>query len=263
MNQRFERSGGQRQWAVVVAMVTVREVQMPIDQIIHVVIVRDHFMPAAGAVDVIDVVTGATVSRSARGRIGRAHHNDVLIDVVAMRDMQMAIMQIINMVIMVNGGMAAVGTMLVGVIGVLGAGGHGILLWEWMEGHQALNQLGRMPQDIADQIADVRIGQRIEHMFGLAPPLDQPRAMEGLQPRGYAAGFGLFQFHQFAHAALALCQPDEQAQPRRIAQRLAHPGGQFQLPGAVGGQRSGDDGVVMAVEEGSIQFDLSIYDFIE
>jgi len=132
-----------------------------------------------------------------------------------------------------------------------------------MEGHQALNRLGRMPQDIADQIADVRIGQRIKHMFGLAPPLDQPRGMQGLQPRGDAAGLGLFQFHQFGHAALALCKPDEQAPPRRIAQRLAHPGGQFQLPGAVGGQRGVVDGGVMTVGKGSLQFDSSIYSFIE
>jgi len=128
MDQRFERSGGQRQWAVVVAVVAMRKVQMAIDQIIHVVTVRDHFMPTSGAVDVIDVVAGAAVSRSARGRIGRAHHNAVFIDVVAMREMQVAIVQIINMVIMANGGMAAIGTVLVGVICVLVAGGHGILL---------------------------------------------------------------------------------------------------------------------------------------
>jgi len=129
MEQRFERSGGQRQWAVVIAVVAMREMQMAIDQIIHMVAVRHHFMPASGAVDVAGLVTCAAMLRGAGGGIGGAYGNHMLIDVPLVREVQVAIVQIIDMAIMANGGMAAVGTMLVGVIGVLGAGRHDIFLW--------------------------------------------------------------------------------------------------------------------------------------
>jgi len=124
-------SGGQCQRAVVVAVVTVREVQVAIDQIIHMVTVRHHFMPAAGTVDMAGIVTGTVVLRGTGDGIGCADGNHMLVNVPVMREVQMTIVQIINMPLMTYGCMPTVGTMLVGMIGVLemGAGGHGMFLW--------------------------------------------------------------------------------------------------------------------------------------
>jgi len=117
-------ASGQGQRAVVVAVIAVREVQVAIDQVIHMVTVRDHFVPAAGAVDVIGTVTGAGVGRGAGYRVGGADGNHVFIDMIAVREVQVAIVQVIDVVIVTDGGMAAVRAVLMGVVWMLVTSGH-------------------------------------------------------------------------------------------------------------------------------------------
>jgi len=109
---------------VVVAVVAMREMQVAIDQVIHMVAVRDHLMPTAGSVDVVGVVAGAAMGRGTDGGIGFADRNHMLIDMVAVGEVQVAIVQIIDVAIVTNGGMAAIWTVLVGMIGMLVASGH-------------------------------------------------------------------------------------------------------------------------------------------
>jgi len=123
-------SGRQSQWAVVVAVVTVWKVQVAVDQIIDMVAVRDHVVAAVGAVDVAGVVTCTAMLGSAGGRVGVGDGNDVFVNMVAVREVQVTIMQIINVIIVMDGSMAAVGTVLMGVCGMLGmdASGHKFFL---------------------------------------------------------------------------------------------------------------------------------------
>jgi hypothetical protein len=107
--------------AVIVAVIAVRVMQVPVNQEVDVVAMRNGLVSAAGAVFV-----AAFDLRRATGRIRPANRDHMFVDVVAMRVMQMAVMQVIDMTLVPDGGMAAIGAMLVGVVGVmlLFAGSH-------------------------------------------------------------------------------------------------------------------------------------------
>ena len=100
---------------MVVAVVTVRMVQMAIDEVIDVVAMRHRFVAAAGAmhVAVAVMVGGADV------RVGGADGDGVFIDVVAVRVVQVAVVQVINVAFVLDGGVAAACAVLVFVVGVV------------------------------------------------------------------------------------------------------------------------------------------------
>ena len=104
---------------MVVAVVTVRMVQMAIDEVIDVVAMRHGFVAAAGAVDVSGFVAAAVVVGRAGVRVGGADGDAVFIDVVAVRVVQVAVVQVINVAFVFDGGVAAVRAVLVRVVGVL------------------------------------------------------------------------------------------------------------------------------------------------
>jgi hypothetical protein len=96
--------------AVIVAMVAMRMMQPAIDQIVKMVAMGDRFMAAAGSVGV-----------PAAARFGSAVHgvrvadlDHMLVDVAFMRVMQMAVLQVIDMIPMANGNVSAVRAMLMG-----------------------------------------------------------------------------------------------------------------------------------------------------
>jgi hypothetical protein len=109
-----------------------RMVQVSIDQIIHMIPMRHRFVTAAGSMDVIRVVSRAGVLRRADIGIGRRYGNRVLIDMVAVRMVQVAVMQVIHMVLMTYGDVSAAGSMdmvMVLMVGV-SASRHAYLLWK-------------------------------------------------------------------------------------------------------------------------------------
>lgn len=63
---------------MVITVITVRVMQMSIDQVIDVIAVRDRFVAAARAVDMIGVMTTALMCWCAGVRIGFAHFDFVL-----------------------------------------------------------------------------------------------------------------------------------------------------------------------------------------
>jgi len=105
---------------MVIAMIAVWMVQVAIDEIVDVIAVRHGFVPAAGAVHMVGSVCTAGMLRGAGGGIVCSNGNDVFIYMIAMRMMQVAVMQIIDMPVMQHCGMAAIRAMLVGVVSVLG-----------------------------------------------------------------------------------------------------------------------------------------------
>ena len=112
-------------------MVAVRVVQVAIDKVIDVVAMRHRFVAAAGAVDVsgfvaaagaVDVsgfVAAAVVVGRAGVRVGGADGDAVFIDVVAMRVVQVAVVQVIDVAVVFDGGVAAASAVLVRVVGVV------------------------------------------------------------------------------------------------------------------------------------------------
>lgn len=110
---------------MIVAVVTVRVVQMAVDQIIDVVTVGHGLVPAVGTMNMADGMAAAVMRRRAGGGIRAVHFQNVFIDVIAVNVVQVAIVQVIGMAVVPNGRMPAIGTVLVGVVLVLVATLHG------------------------------------------------------------------------------------------------------------------------------------------
>ena len=102
-----------------VAVIAVRVVEVAIDQIIDMVAMRHRLVAAVGSVHVGAVVPVAVVFGSATlGRL-RVHSDDMLIDVVAMKMMQMPIVQVIHVAVVFDCGVTAVRAVGVIVVRVL------------------------------------------------------------------------------------------------------------------------------------------------
>jgi hypothetical protein len=104
--------------AVVVAVVAVRVVQVAFDKVVNVVAVGDGFMAATGAVDVLGIVAIASVGGGAVGRIGSGDVERVFIDMASVRVMQVTVVQVVDVVAVLDGGMPAVLAVLVVMLGV-------------------------------------------------------------------------------------------------------------------------------------------------
>jgi hypothetical protein len=103
---------------VVVAVVAVRAVKVAVDEEVDVVAVRHQVMPAALAVDVLGVMSLAVVLGSAARRVLVVYRDRVLVDVVAVRMVQVPVVQVVDVVFMHHSDVPAAGTVLVLVVGV-------------------------------------------------------------------------------------------------------------------------------------------------
>lgn len=121
--------------AVIVAVIAVRMVQVSVYQIVDVVAVRYRLVPAAGAVTVARLVAAAGVIRRAAIGIFAAHFQHVLVNVVAVRMMEVTIVEIINVVAVANRGVPTVFTVRVIVIFVVlqVTAGHRFTLVLWLK----------------------------------------------------------------------------------------------------------------------------------
>ncbi len=112
--------------AVVVAVAAVRVMQVALHQVIGMVAVRHGFMAAARAVLVGLVMAAAGVFRRALAGILLAHGQLVLFHVLALDVVQVAVVQVIDMAVMLDCGVPAAGAVLMVVVGVGGTGRHRI-----------------------------------------------------------------------------------------------------------------------------------------
>ena len=109
---------------MIVAVITMRVVQMPVDQVIGVITVGDGFVPAFWAMLVSGCVRLAIVSLCAIGRIDKRHFDGVLVHMTLMGVVQVAIMQIVDMIVVLYGGVPAVVSMFVSMLLVNGVVRH-------------------------------------------------------------------------------------------------------------------------------------------
>ena len=103
-------------------MVNVRKVKVAIHDVAHVVTVRDSLVPASGAMHVTFFMAGTGVVRRASRRIGRAHFDHVLVDVPVVHMVKMTVMDVVHVIIVAHGGVAASGAMHMRVVCMLGVG---------------------------------------------------------------------------------------------------------------------------------------------
>jgi hypothetical protein len=112
-------------------MVPVRVVQMAADEVVDMIPVWHRFVTATGAMLVGRVVATASVGRRATTGVCRVDRNRVLVDVVTSRVMQVTVVEVVNMLAVLHGPMAAVCAVLVCVIRVRLMLGHADSLREW------------------------------------------------------------------------------------------------------------------------------------
>ena len=110
-----------RQRSVIIAMIAMRMVQMPIDQIIYVVTMRNRRMSAARSMSMRRIVSATAMLWRAAHRILFSYFDHVYIDLTTTRIIQMAVVQIVDVTLMANRDVTTVGTVGVRMIG----GGHG------------------------------------------------------------------------------------------------------------------------------------------
>lgn len=103
---------------MIIAVVTMRMVQVAIDQVVDVIAVRNRFMTAPRTMYVTRRMPIAAMLRCAGIGIYRSYLDDMLIHVVFMGMMQVTVMEVVNVVAMLDARMATIRAMLVGMISV-------------------------------------------------------------------------------------------------------------------------------------------------
>lgn len=96
-------------------MIAMRMVQMPVDQVIDVIPVRDRLMAASRAVLMPGAMSGARMRR-AGGRIRCRHFQHALVVVTFVRLVKMAVVQVVDVISMLDRGVTTTGSMLMRVI---------------------------------------------------------------------------------------------------------------------------------------------------
>lgn len=119
--------GDHRQRTVIIAMIAMRMMQASIDEIVDVVTVRNCLMTAAGAMPMRRFMSARTVLRRATIGVAVGHFEDVVLGMAILHMLQMTVIEIIEVVLMPNGNMAAVGAMDVrAFVSRLIGGGHSL-----------------------------------------------------------------------------------------------------------------------------------------
>lgn len=101
---------------MVVTVIAVRMMQVTFHQIIHMVPVRHCFVSAIGAMHMPGLVTVTVMAGSTCIGIGFRHSDGMLVIMAFVRMVQMAVVQVVGVPIMLYGGVAASGAMLVVVV---------------------------------------------------------------------------------------------------------------------------------------------------
>ncbi|WP_208116528.1 hypothetical protein [Paraburkholderia sp. BL10I2N1] len=99
---------------MIVAMISVRMMQVTVDEIVNVVPMWHRFVAAPGAMDVARRVAAA--ARCTLIGIVRVHFEPMLVYMIAVRVMQMTVMQIVDVIVMPDRCVAAIRTMLMVVM---------------------------------------------------------------------------------------------------------------------------------------------------
>jgi hypothetical protein len=103
---------------MIVAMIAMLMMQAAGNEIVRMVAMGYCLVTAAGSVFVAGLVSLMSILRCAAIRVAIADFDHVLIDVRTLQMMQVAVMQVVYMVVVLHGNMAAAGTVMMRVIAV-------------------------------------------------------------------------------------------------------------------------------------------------
>ena len=100
-------------------MIAVWMVQMPVNKVVDVITMRDWFVAASGAMDMVRIVAAARVVRSAALGIGVIHFQSVFFNLSIRADvMHVAIVEVIDVISVLDACVFTIGAVLVIVVGV-------------------------------------------------------------------------------------------------------------------------------------------------
>ena len=107
-------------------MITMWMMEVAANAVVDVVGVRNRLVAAAGTVDMTGFVSAAAMVRSAAVGVLPGDVDHVLVDMILMRVVEVTIVQIIDVAVVANGGVAASRPMLVSMVRMsrCAAGGH-------------------------------------------------------------------------------------------------------------------------------------------
>jgi hypothetical protein len=136
---------------VVVAVIAVRMVQVAVDEIVDVIAMRHGFMAAPRSVNVARVVAAA--ARLALVRIFGAHVEPVLVYMIAVRMMQMTVMQIVNVTVVLDCSVSTVRAMLMVVVSVMWFVAGALVRAPWLKRSRQLGWQNAQRVERGDSVA--------------------------------------------------------------------------------------------------------------
>jgi len=95
---------------MIVAVPVVRVVHMAVHQVVQMVTVRHDRMTTSGPVDVVRIMARTAVRGRTSLRIRDRHRHTMFVDVVAVRGVHVAVVQVIHVIAVLNCDVAAVGS---------------------------------------------------------------------------------------------------------------------------------------------------------
>jgi hypothetical protein len=193
---------------VIVAVVTVRVVQVAIDQVVGVIAVGNTLVAAFRAVLVRLVVSATVVLGRTAGRIGISDCQFVLFDLGTLDMVQMPIMKVINVTFVDDARVPAVGPVLMGVAFVVRS--HGSFSFLGLHAWSSF-QFDSMRQGVLNQIGHMPIGQCVIQVVAFATANNQPFRAENAEALGDGRELVLDGRHDLGHAQFALLQQIENA----------------------------------------------------
>jgi hypothetical protein len=104
---------------MIITVIAVGMVQMVRHEIVDVVAMRNRFVAAARTMNVSSIMSTAAMVGRATIRVLVAHFNPMFVHVIGVRMVKMAIVEIIHMIPVPDGNVAAAGSMRVVVVGMM------------------------------------------------------------------------------------------------------------------------------------------------
>jgi hypothetical protein len=92
---------------VIVTLTTTLVMQMSADYVVGVVAMGDGFVAAPGPMLVFDGMTSAVVPRCMFRRIGSAHRNYVIVDMIAVKIVHVAVVQVVRVSLVLDAAVSA------------------------------------------------------------------------------------------------------------------------------------------------------------
>jgi len=165
--------------------------QMAIHEIVDMVPVRNRLVPATWSMNVGCIMSGTNMPTRAGRRIRVGYVQCVFLDDSVLRlMMQMTIVQKVNVVPVLHGGMAAIGTMDMGVVFVCmthflsSSGSNRNQGSQFRFSVQALVRLFAMRKSVRDQVSDMIVRQTIKNMLALTTSYHDTLRTKQLQSLG-------------------------------------------------------------------------------